>query len=161
VHEHLRVLRRLAHAEGYALDDEELHHTTAQFPETVSALISAACTIAATDAQIATLTAAANLLCDVLPGPRPEDIASTRERLDQVADELARALAEQDKARARLRRGCDALANLGTGLVAHLTDNTTRSGQPTRSSPTTGKTGAPPATDTPAPSTHRALHGNE
>jgi hypothetical protein len=135
VHHYIDILRRLTRLEGYALDSDEFHHTTAQAPDTVCALISAACTITAADAQIAALTAAANVLWEVYAGPRTHDVMSMRERLDQVADELTRALAEQDRATARLRRECEALADLGTGLLARLPNHATQTGRPASDGP--------------------------
>ncbi|MBM0226141.1 hypothetical protein [Micromonospora sp. ATA51] len=77
------------------------------------ALISAACTIAAADAQIAVLTAAANLLADVhAAGGGADTVLSLRQRLDRVADTLTCSLAQRDTAASRLRRECDALVQL-------------------------------------------------
>ncbi|MFF4875445.1 MULTISPECIES: hypothetical protein [unclassified Micromonospora] len=83
---------------GYALDADELDQTCAQHPDAVCALISAACTIAAADAQIAVLTAAANLLADVHAGGDAATVMSLRQRLDRVADILTRALAQRGTA---------------------------------------------------------------
>ncbi|WP_161557837.1 hypothetical protein [Micromonospora sicca] len=136
--DHLDVLRRLTRGEGYALDADELDQTCAQHPDAVCALISAVGTIAAADAQIAVLTAAANLLADVHGGGDADKVLSLRQRLDRVADTVTCAFAQRDRATARLRHECDALAQLGTGLIARPDD------------------GSPPADrhDDPAPPAH-------
>ncbi|WP_319461447.1 hypothetical protein [Micromonospora sp. RTP1Z1] len=121
---YLDVLRHLIRREGYALDADELDQTCAQHPDAVCALFSAGCTIAAADAQIATLTNAADLLCDVHSDGDINTVLSMREHLDRVADALTRALAQRDKATARLRRECDALTDLGTGLITRPGDST-------------------------------------
>ncbi|MGS2619296.1 hypothetical protein ACVCAH_32950 [Micromonospora sp. LZ34] len=114
----LDVLRRLALVEGYRFDADQFHHTTAQAPDTVCALMSAVGAITTADAQIAALRAAADVLWEVYEGPRPADVTAMRERLAQVTDALARALAERDTARSRLRRECKTLADLGTALIS-------------------------------------------
>ncbi|MGC5022797.1 hypothetical protein [Micromonospora sp. DT47] len=115
--DYLDVLRHLTHQEGYALDADELDHTCAQHPDSVCALLSAAYIIAAADAQITALTAAANLLCTVHADDNADSVPSLRERLDRVADALTRALARRDNATARLRQECAALTNLDTGFI--------------------------------------------
>ncbi|MCO1597626.1 hypothetical protein M8C17_20960 [Micromonospora sp. RHAY321] len=121
--DYLDILRRLTDGEGYALDADELDQACAQHADTVCALISAAATIAAADAQITTLTNAANLLCDVHADGGADAVLSMRERLDRVADTLTRALAQRDKATARLRQECHALTELGAGLITRPGDS--------------------------------------
>ncbi|MDZ5446774.1 hypothetical protein U2F26_29300 [Micromonospora sp. 4G57] len=124
VSDYLEVLRHLTHQEGYALDADELDQTCSQHPDSVCALLSAACIIAAANAQIAALTAAADLLCTVHAAGDAKTVMSLRQRLDRVADALTRALAQRDNATARLRHECTALTDLGTGLITRRGDST-------------------------------------
>ncbi|MBQ0905477.1 hypothetical protein [Micromonospora sp. U21] len=119
--DYLDILRRLTDGEGYALDADELNQACAQHPDTVCALISAAGTIAAADAQISALTNAADLLGGVHAGGGADTVLSMRERLDRVADALTRALAQRDKATARLRQ--EPLTALGAGLITRPSDS--------------------------------------
>jgi hypothetical protein len=114
---HLEVLRQLLHSHGYALAEGALAEGCAHHPDEVCALLSAAGAIAATDAQIAALTDAANLLCEVYANGCTGGVLALRERLDRVADALNTALARRDKASAALRRTCETLTHTEIALV--------------------------------------------
>ncbi|MCI4066178.1 hypothetical protein MRQ36_27965 [Micromonospora sp. R77] len=135
--DYLDVLRHHTGKEGYVLHPDELDECCARYPDVVCALFAAACTIAAADAQIAMLNRAANLLCDVHADGDIHHVLSLRERLDRVADALIRALAWRDKATARLRQACDALTDLGTGLLTRSGDHTPAADQPGGGTPAT------------------------
>ncbi|MGW3607932.1 hypothetical protein [Micromonospora sp. NPDC005161] len=135
--DYLDIPARLVRVEGYPLDADELDQACAQHPDTVCALIAVAGTIAAADAQIAVLTNAANLLCDVHADGDTDTVLFMRERLDAVADALTRALGQRDKATGRLRRECDALAQLGAGLITGPGDGRPPADPPDRVYPVT------------------------
>ncbi|MFE9690658.1 hypothetical protein [Micromonospora sp. NPDC005806] len=135
--DYLEVLRHLIRPAGFALDADERDQTCAQHPDAVCALFAAACTIAAADAQIATLAGAANLLCDVHSDADINTVLSMREHLDRVADALTGALAQRDKATARLRQACDALTDLGTGVITRPGGSTPPADQPDSAYPAT------------------------
>ncbi|MEV0810946.1 hypothetical protein [Micromonospora sp. NPDC050200] len=126
----LDVTRRLLHGQGYALAPEHLAEACAHHPDAVCALLSAAGAIATTDTQVAALTDAANLLCDAHACGGADTVLSLRERLDRVADALTTALAERDKATARLRHTCQALASTDIPLISIPGDSNPAADQP-------------------------------
>jgi hypothetical protein len=114
---YLDVVHQMLHRHGYALHRDQVAEGCARHPEQVCQLLSEAGRIAATQAKITALTDAANLLCDVHAN---SDTVVLRAHLDQVADALAKALANHDQATAALRRTCEGLIHADVALVADL-----------------------------------------